>query len=233
MNPPTTGLGADGGVGGEVGGDPNQSMKRKRRTKSIGRGGTPINDCTAIAAGGMVQPSQPQPVQQPVQPVQQPVQQAQAHQPIQPSQPSQPVQPVQSASPKRLAKPFEADPLLSIAALDADQVNKLVRRPPPKPKGMSQIAYVPLVSNKDKDGSTIPHEGIRRMDKRRTALLTLARNTSAINTLWKLHLMPRTVIPKIFKKPMIWVLLSTFAVGAALQRFGSFTDIQLGEAVRS
>ena len=202
--------GAYGVVGSAAVVDPNQSKTgRRRRSKYLARDGAAPVDAATVAAGD---------------------------QPIQAATPQTAAEKMREANmakaqPNRakLAK-YDVDPSLSIAGLDAEQVNKLVRRPPPKPKGMTGIEYVPLVANKDKDGSKITHDAVKKMDKRRKALLALARNTSAINTLWKLHLMPRTVIPKIFKKPMIWALLSTFVLGAMLQRFGAFTAQQLGEA---
>lgn len=112
----------------------------------------------------------------------------------------------------------------------AEDVQKLIRRMPPKPKDLDNIDYVPLVAAVDGCLSKETHESLRKMDQKRKILLTLARNTSAINTLWKVNHWPRTVLPKLMRKPMIWVLLSTFWLGAALQRYGDFDDSAAQEA---
>jgi hypothetical protein len=66
---------------------------------------------------------------------------------------------------------------------------------------------------------------LQELDAHRRKLLMLARETSPIDSLGKLWLLPRTVIPRILKRVVTWLVLSFFAAGAMLSRLG-FIDAE-------
>lgn len=90
--------------------------------------------------------------------------------------------------------------------------NKIRQIPPPPPPKNANLEWVPMVE--DGAGTLIrelmTHEDLRRMDSRRKRLLTLARSTSAIDTLIRITQVPRTVLPRLAKKPLIYVFLLAY-----------------------
>ena len=74
------------------------------------------------------------------------------------------------------------------------------------------------------------HQELRDVDKKRKTLLELARSTSAMDTLFKIWTLPRTVLPRLAMKPLIYIILASFACGAVLARTGIMSDDNLAEA---
>ena len=117
----------------------------------------------------------------------------------------------------------------------ADMAKKLRRLPtaPPPTKSLEWVALVTedetsgAVGDKVKEQS---HEELRRINDKRQDLLSLARTTSASSTLFKLWQLPRTVLPRLVCKPIIWLVLLTFAAGAFVSRYGILTDEMHAEA---
>ena len=109
---------------------------------------------------------------------------------------------------------------------------RLIRRMAPKAPKNPTLEWVPLVegleNGADPNEPTI--EDLRKTDKARKHLLGLARSTSAIDTLIKLHTLPRTVLPRLAKKPLIWLMFAVFAAGAAAARSGWLTEEEIEQA---
>ena len=85
----------------------------------------------------------------------------------------------------------------------ADHVRMKLRRPVIKRPKNPALEWVPLVE--ETPGADIKeptHDELRAMDRRRKALLSLARSTSAIDTITKLRTLPRTVLPRLAAKPL-------------------------------
>ena len=113
-----------------------------------------------------------------------------------------------------------------------------LRRPPPKRQKNQNLEWVPLVegassgtSSAGKAGVDLTYEDLREMDKKRKSLLKLARSTSAIDTLVQLATLPRTVLPRLAKKPLIWAMILTFGAGAAIARLSVLSEELLEEAL--
>lgn len=71
---------------------------------------------------------------------------------------------------------------------------------------------------------------IVEMNAKRLALLSLARDTEPVNTVMKLSLVPRTVIPRILRHPLMWLVLLCFILSATLTRL-EFHDKDVDSAV--
>ena len=61
---------------------------------------------------------------------------------------------------------------------------------------------------------------LEHMDRRRKALLTMARKHSPLSSALNVRLLPQTVIPRLMCRYMTWVTLVTFAGSAVLARMG-------------
>ena len=111
------------------------------------------------------------------------------------------------------------------------QQHALLRRPPQEREKDPALEWVPLVEDVQLNAAKEPtHEELRDMDRRRKKLLTLARDTSAIDTLLKLRQLGRTVLPRLATKPLIYVFLVIFATGALMTRMGFMSESQVAEA---
>ena len=136
-------------------------------------------------------------------------------------------------SPKPVGKP-------SVTAADearegwsgAEIVTQKLRRPPADEKLIEdkELAWVGLESYVEENIKEQSHEELRAVDARRKSLLELARNTSASSTLFKLWQLPRTVLPRLVKKPLIWLVLLTFVCGAIVSRFELLSEENVAEA---
>ena len=73
------------------------------------------------------------------------------------------------------------------------------------------------------DGST-PWEAVLKVEAKRQWLLTLARSAPPIDTVFRLSLLPRTVIPRLCKYKSLWAVLVVYAVTATLTRLGYEID---------
>ena len=106
-----------------------------------------------------------------------------------------------------------------------------LRRPPPEREKNPALQWVPLVEDVQLSTAHEPtHDELREMDQRRKKLLALARDTSAIDTLLKLGQLGRTVLPRLAMKPLIYVFLVIFGVGAVLTKFGIMSETDVAEA---
>jgi len=63
-----------------------------------------------------------------------------------------------------------------------------------------------------------------KVEDQRQKLLTLARSAAPIDTVFRLSLLPRTVIPRLWKYKSLWVVLIVYAVSATLARLGYVID---------
>ena len=123
-------------------------------------------------------------------------------------------------------------PMASATADGSPQPIRLIRRMAPKAPKNPSLEWVPLVegleNGADPNEPTI--EDLRKTDKARKHLLGLARSTSAIDTLIKLNTLPRTVLPRLAKKPLIWLMFAVFAAGATAARSGWLTEEEIEQA---
>lgn len=103
-------------------------------------------------------------------------------------------------------------------------LSKKVRKPAPPPPINEELEWVNLAVADEDDRKEESHEELRAIDLKRKHLLTLARNTSASSTLFKIWQLPRTVLPRLAKKPVVWLVLLCFAAGAVLSRFEYLSD---------
>jgi hypothetical protein len=67
-------------------------------------------------------------------------------------------------------------------------------------------------------------EGVVKVEAQRQRLLTLARSAAPIDTVFRLSLLPRTVIPRLWKYKSLWVVLIVYIVSATVTRLGYHID---------
>ena len=90
---------------------------------------------------------------------------------------------------------------------------------------LPQIEWVPLqVSGRANAAKRKTWDEVCHMDRRRERLLGLARETSPIDTVLLLNLLPRTVLPRLLKYRLLWVVLGIFAGTATAARLGHGAD---------
>lgn len=84
------------------------------------------------------------------------------------------------------------------------------------------VDWQPMIDNGEYEikHRIIDHEEVRRHDKERKVLLGLSRNVSPIDTVIRLGMLPRTVIPRIIVHPTTWIVLGCFAISAIVTRCG-------------
>ena len=63
------------------------------------------------------------------------------------------------------------------------------------------------------------------MNEKRKRLLSLARNTEAIDSVTRLALVPRTVLPRLAKQRQMWIIIATFIGSATSSRLGYHGDV--------
>jgi hypothetical protein len=114
----------------------------------------------------------------------------------------------------------------------AEIVTKKLRRPPSTPGTTQALEWVALSGGPPDAGKEQSHEELRVIDAKRKRLLELARNTSATQSLFQLWQLPRTVLPRLIRKPIIWLVLLTYAVGVILGRLALLSDEMLAEAAQ-
>ena len=122
----------------------------------------------------------------------------------------------------RTARSSTSDMVQRVEKLQsADHVRVKLRRPVLKQPKNPALEWVPLVEETPDGNANLPtHEELRTMDRRRKSLLALARSTSAIDTITKLQTLPRTVLPRLAAKPLMWLVMLVFGLAAALSRLG-------------
>lgn len=105
-----------------------------------------------------------------------------------------------------------------------------VRRPLKVMPTNRNLEWVPLVEGVGQGDINEPTwSELRSMDVKRKNLLTLARETSASASLFKLSALPRTVLPRLIRKPLVWLIVCAFALGSILSRLSVFDEATLGE----
>ena len=67
-------------------------------------------------------------------------------------------------------------------------------------------------------------EGVVKVEAQRQRLLALARSAAPIDTVFRLTLLPRTVIPRLWKYKSLWVILVVYIVSATVTRLGYQID---------
>ena len=90
------------------------------------------------------------------------------------------------------------------------------------------VDWVPFLDNGEfeKSNRFANIETVREMDRRRKELLRMSRNCSPVDTVGRVSLLPRTVIPRIMKYPFLWVILGAFSLSAGMSRAGTdFGDV--------
>ena len=123
------------------------------------------------------------------------------------------------------------------ARLGLLQMRRPAEKPPPTPWKnlnaapalrrqntiMSSKADLLSSPQRTADGST-PWEAVLKVEAKRQWLLTLARSAPPIDTVFRLSLLPRTVIPRLCKYKSLWAVLVVYAVTATLTRLGYEID---------
>jgi len=79
------------------------------------------------------------------------------------------------------------------------------------------------IAGRDPDGGT-SWEAVVKVEEKRQRLLTLARSAAPIDTVFRLSLLPRTVIPRLWKYSALWVVLVVYALSATLARLDYAID---------
>jgi hypothetical protein len=113
------------------------------------------------------------------------------------------------------------------------KIRRPAERPPPtqwvnlnKPaKGLHRQPSMSLspIAGRDPDGGT-SWEAVVKVEEKRQRLLTLARSAAPIDTVFRLSLLPRTVIPRLWKYSALWVVLVVYALSATLARLDYAID---------
>ena len=74
-------------------------------------------------------------------------------------------------------------------------------------------------TNDKREAEAAPsHTVLREDDKIRLELLALSRETSPVATVLKLHMIKRTILPKLLTQPTQWVVLLVYAATAIVAR---------------
>ena len=123
---------------------------------------------------------------------------------------------------------------LPVKEVERGDVIRLRRLAPPVKKNRN-LAWVPLVDEEQQSsGSTSEptHTDIRRMDKKRKTLLKLARSTSALDTLIRFRQLPRTVLPRLMKRPLVYAFVLAYMAGAILTRYEYMSLKDVEEAAK-
>ena len=111
----------------------------------------------------------------------------------------------------------------------AEIVTRKVRRPPttsnlPHGTKLEWMEFAAGAAGAGDQGQAISHEELRAVDEKRKKLLTLARDTSASSTIFQLWELPRTVLPRLLKKPIIWLVMLSFITGSVVSRLDLLGD---------
>ena len=99
----------------------------------------------------------------------------------------------------------------------------------PVPSKKPDIGWIPLTDFETPNEKQPTWDEVRAMNHKRKWLLHLARETSPIDTVTRLSLLPRTVFPRLIKHTLFWCVMGTFALTAVLARM-SFTGDHLASA---
>jgi len=111
----------------------------------------------------------------------------------------------------------------------AEIVTRKIRRPPttsnlPHGTKLEWLEFSAGAAGAGDEGQTFSHEQLRAVDEKRKKLLTLARDTSASSTIFQLGELPRTVLPRLLKKPIIWLVVLSFIAGSVVSRLDLIGD---------
>ena len=101
-------------------------------------------------------------------------------------------------------------------------------RRPAKASKKYDIQYIALAEDTHSIGAEkFPTwSEIGKMNEKRKTLLSLARNTTPIDTVTRLGLVGRTVLPRLARHPLFWCVVATFGGSAAASRLGYHGDVE-------
>jgi len=107
------------------------------------------------------------------------------------------------------------------------QAGEKLRRPAKASKKLN-IQYIALAEDTHSVGAEkFPTwSEIGNMNEKRKTLLSLARNTTPIDTVTRLGLVGRTVLPRLAKHPLFWCVVATFGGSATASRLGYHGDVE-------
>ena len=77
------------------------------------------------------------------------------------------------------------------------------------------------------------YEELVALNTKRTKLLSLARDTSPIDTLLRLRLLPRTVVPRLTKHPLTYFIFLTYGIAATATRLSGIDAETLATVTES
>lgn len=78
--------------------------------------------------------------------------------------------------------------------------------------------------------TAVSYDQLIATDKKRKQLLLMAKSLSPMASALKLRLLPRTVVPRLLKHYLTWVVIFTWGITTALARLG-FTEGDIDDAV--
>jgi hypothetical protein len=118
------------------------------------------------------------------------------------------------------------------AGLGLIQMRRPAEKPPPTPwknlnaapRRQNTVESMGRSSPRRSADCSTPWEAVLKVEAKRQWLLTLARSAAPIDTVFRLSLLPRTVIPRLCKYMSLWAVLVVYAVTATLTRLGYEID---------
>ena len=105
-------------------------------------------------------------------------------------------------------------------AADSSAQQSRIPRPPVK-IDWPTIGWMPLFGDSEENKEHPTWEDVMAMNSKRLSLLGLARNTTPIDTVARFSLLPRTVLPRLINKPLVWVIIGSFFATAFMARSGN------------
>ena len=102
------------------------------------------------------------------------------------------------------------------------------------PSKKPDLEWMPLTAGQGAklDSKDYPTwEELRQMDQKRMKVLGYARDMSPLDTIGKIWLLRRTILPRLLRHYLLWVVLVTFGSTAACARLGYGSDAAQTEAV--
>ena len=96
---------------------------------------------------------------------------------------------------------------------------------------MPEIEWIPLLKYRGPATARSSWDEIVALNSKREELLGLARTTSPIDTILILRLLPRTVIPRMIKHKLFWVIFVAYLVTLIIARSGNGADQATVQAI--
>lgn len=104
------------------------------------------------------------------------------------------------------------------AAAGLVRIRRPAERPPPTEWVNLNEPEVPIADD------ALSWDALVKVEAQRTRLLSLARSAAPIDTVFRFSLLPRTVIPRLWKYKSLWVVLCVYGMSATLSRLGYEVD---------